>query len=67
MKDTKPPKESASSRAYRKAEATPVITAPALKELAETALAVLKRDGAKSEATPPGGSQPAPRKASPST
>ena len=54
MKDTKPPKESASSRAYRKAEATPVITAPALKELAETALAVLKRDGAKSE----GGANP---------
>ena len=48
MKATRPPKESASERAYRQAEGTPTATAPALKALAEAALAVLARDGARS-------------------
>ena len=45
MKATRPPKESGSSRAYRKAEGTPTTTAPVLRELAEAALALIARDG----------------------
>ena len=46
MKDTKPPRESASSRSYRNVEGKPTTTAPVLKDLAEAALALLARDGA---------------------
>ena len=45
MKATRPPRESASARSYRKAEGTPTTTAPALRELAEAALALVARDG----------------------
>lgn len=45
MKDTKPPKVSASARSYRNVEGKPTATVPALKELAEAALALLGRDG----------------------
>jgi hypothetical protein len=37
------------SRVYRKAEATPVITAPILTQMGETALSLLARDGEKTE------------------
>ncbi len=46
MKDTKPQKESASSRSYRNVEGTSKTTVPVLKELSEAALALLARDGA---------------------
>lgn len=49
MRDTRPPRESASVRAYRKAEATPTATAPALAALAGAALALLARDGARGD------------------
>jgi hypothetical protein len=45
---------SASARAYRKAEATPVVTAPVLTEMGEAALSLLDRDGAKTD----GGANP---------
>jgi hypothetical protein len=38
--------DSVISRVYRKAEATPVITAPILTEMSEAALSLLARDGA---------------------
>jgi hypothetical protein len=37
------------SRVYRKAEATPVITAPILTEMGETALSLLAQDGEKTD------------------
>ena len=49
MKDTKPPKESASARSYREVDSKPTPTEPALKELAEAALALVARDGAVSD------------------
>ncbi|MCW5771718.1 MAG: hypothetical protein KIT16_08805 [Rhodospirillaceae bacterium] len=47
MRDTKPPKATGSGQAYRDAASTPTATAPVLKALAETALAVLARSGAR--------------------
>ena len=52
MRATRPPRESASARAYRKAEATPTATAPVLKALGEAALALLARDGSATDGGP---------------
>lgn len=41
--------ESATSRSYRKAEATPIITAPILTEMGQAALSILARKGVKSD------------------
>jgi hypothetical protein len=49
MKDTKPQKESASARSYREVDRNPTPTVPALKALAEAALAVVARDGIASD------------------
>ncbi len=49
MKDTKPPKESGSARSYREVDSNPTSTAPALKEIAEAALALIARDGVVSD------------------
>jgi hypothetical protein len=46
--------DSVISRVYRKAEATPVVTAPILTEMGEAALSLLARDGAKTD----GGANP---------
>ena len=45
MRATRPPRESASVRAYRQAEGTPTATAPAVKALAGASLALLARRG----------------------
>jgi hypothetical protein len=47
MRDTKPQRATASEQAYRDATGTPTRTAPALKELAEAALAVLAKRGSR--------------------
>ena len=47
MRDTRPPKASASEHSYRNAGGTPTQTAPALTDLAEAALAVLAGKGAR--------------------
>ncbi len=49
MKDTKPPKESGSARSYRDVDVNPTTTAPALKELAEAALALAAQEGTVSD------------------
>ena len=49
MKDTKPQKESASARSYREVDSSPTPTVPALKGLAEAALALVARDGVASD------------------
>ena len=41
--------DSVISRVYRKAEATPVVTAPILADMGETALSLLARDGAETD------------------
>lgn len=49
MKDTKPQKESASARSYRLVDSAPIPTVPALKELAEAALALAGQKGVVSD------------------
>ena len=49
MKDTKPQKESASARSYRLVDSAPIPTVPALKNLADAALALAARDGVVSD------------------
>jgi hypothetical protein len=52
MKATKPPRESASARAYRNTEVSLIVTDPALKQNGTAALALLNRDGAKTAGGP---------------